>query len=131
MSMRLSPCSASHHGPTVAASRTSNNVQFATSIPYSKLLFAVLSSAGPGAFAAPHPTGNFLVFVSAVSSILHAVGIFRAYIEVLRILYMILYYIYRCTYNSRTFARLQRVPCLYDSVFAIFACRNSNTNALA
>jgi hypothetical protein len=62
------------------------------------------------------PTGNLLVFISAVSSILHAVRIFRVYVEVLRILHMILYCIYSCTYDWRTFARSQRVPCPYHSV---------------
>ena len=33
----------------------------------------------------------------------------------------ILYYIYSCTFDSRTFVCLQRIPCLYHFVFTFFA----------
>jgi hypothetical protein len=58
---------------TVTAGWTdNNNIQFTTPVLHTKLLFAVLCSAGSGTSVAPHLTGNFLAFVSAVSSILHA-----------------------------------------------------------
>ena len=39
-------------------------------------------------------------------------------VEVCRISHVIFYFIYSCTYESRTLARLQRVPCLYHFVSA-------------
>ena len=80
---------------------------------------------------APASTGNFFVFVSAVSSILHAVGIFRVYIEVLRILYLIIYYIYSLYLQFENLCAFAKGSLPIWFRFRHLCCWNSNTNALA